>query len=208
MADSAPRLFDLTLTGQLALDFANTVDWRTSDHPKELLNSYADLVRWAQYTGVFSEGEARRILREAAQRPEEASAALEGALGLRETLYRIFSAGAASRPAAKADLDLLNSRLRDALSNLRVAPSPEGFAWEWAGEGGRLDRMLWPVVRAAAEMLVDGEAMAQLRECANGECGWLFVDTSRNRSRRWCSMGVCGNRAKARRHYEQVRANR
>jgi predicted RNA-binding Zn ribbon-like protein len=191
----------------LSLDFVNTVEWRTSEGPEEYLNSYADFVRWGQHTGVLTESHARRLAREASRRPDEAKVALERALDLRETLFRIFSATAAGSRPAGGDLDRFNRELTRALSLLRVAPAEDGYGWEWAADGKGLDRVLWEIVRAAAELLTSGD-VKDLRECAGAGCGWLFLDTSRNRSRRWCTMGVCGNRAKARRHYEQVKSKR
>lgn len=204
----AARLFDLTLTGQLSLDLVNTVDWRTSEQPQELLNSYSDLMRWARHTGILAESEARRLLRLAERRPAEAQATLDEAKDLREAFFRVFAALAAEGQPAKADLALLNARLSAALAHLQLAPSGAGFTWRWANAEDRLDAMLWAVVRAAGELLVNHEALEQLRQCPGEGCGWLFLDTSRNRSRRWCMMGICGNRAKARRHYEQVRSVR
>jgi predicted RNA-binding Zn ribbon-like protein len=208
MEEAKSRVFDLTLTGQLSLDFVNTVDWRTSEQPEELLKSYSDLVRWSQHTGLLTATQARHISREATRHSAEADGVLDRAKDLRETLFRIFSAIAAGRKPAKADLELLNAKLREALSHLRLAPTADGCDWEWADAEDRLDRMLWAVARATGELLTDADGRAQLRECANEGCGWLFVDTSRNKSRRWCSMGVCGNRVKARRHYERVKSKR
>lgn len=199
------RLFNLTLTGQLSLDFANTLDWRTSEHPQELINSYADLLRWGRHTGSLTEREARRLTREADLHPIAANKALDEALKLREALYRIFSATAQGQRAEAGDLRYLNEKLSDALSRLRVAPGMEGYAWQWAETEKDLSRVLWPVVQAAGELLVSGE-LQMLRQCPGEGCAWLFVDTSRNKSRRWCDMTTCGNRAKARRHYEQVKS--
>ena len=81
----------------------------------------------------------------------------------------------------------------------------ERFAWDWTPENA-LDRVLWPVVRDAAELL-SGEDLDRVGRCADANCGWLFLDTSRNHSRRWCSMKDCGNRAKARRHYQRTAAS-
>jgi predicted RNA-binding Zn ribbon-like protein len=203
---SETRLFDLTLTGQLSLDLVNTIDWRASDHPKELLNTYDDLVRWARHTGVLTQREARHLLREAKQRPVEAKATLEEAKDVRELFFRIFSGMAAGRQPEKSDLTRLNGLLSKSLSHLQIAPAPYGFAWKWENEDNSLDEMMWAAVRAAGELLVDSRALGQLRECPGEGCSWLFIDTSRNKSRRWCTMEICGNRAKARRHYEQVKS--
>ena len=205
-ADS--RVFGLTLTGRLGLDFANTVDWRTSEQPDEFITSYPDLAHWSQHAGLLTQAEARRLLREAARRPREANSVLDEAKNLREAIFRIFSTLAAGRQPEEDDLALLNAELSEALAHLRITRRETGFGWGWKGGEDRLNRMLWAVARSAGEVLVDEEGLALLRECANQECGWLFVDTSRNKSRRWCNMNVCGNRVKARRHYEQVKATR
>ena len=96
------------------------------------------------------------------------------------------------------DVRALNGALSTAFAHLRVATSTGGFAWEWAEGDQPLERMLWPVVRSAAELLTS-DKLSLVKQCAG--CGWLFVDRSRNHSRRWCDMRYCGNRAKARRFY-------
>lgn len=200
------RIFDLTLTGQVSLDLVNTVDWRASSDPKELLNSYSDLVRWGRHTGLLKGREARRLVIEAAEHAKKATVVLKRALALRETLFRIFSAIKDGRQAEASDIESLNLSLSDALSRLRLRPAKEGFEWEWTGGEADLERVLWPVVRAAGELLTS-EQLTLLRQCPGDGCAWLFLDTSRNKSRRWCTMEVCGNRSKARRHYEQMRAD-
>ena len=207
MSETGDGADSLTPGAPLCLDFVNTVSWRTSGHPQDSLAGYADLVKWGRQSGAITEREARQLIREGASRPKEASAVFARAARVREAIYRIFSAIAADRRPETADLDLLNDALAEALSRLRVEPRAEGFAWSWADAGGALGRVLWPVARSAAELLVSGE-LSRVRECAGEGCGWLFVDVSRNRLRRWCDMKSCGNRAKARRHYERVKAMR
>lgn len=199
------RIFDLTLTGHVSLDLVNTIDWRSSSAPRELLNSYSDLLRWGRHTGLTKDQEARRLMIEAEKYPQKADAALRRAVMLRETLFRIFSAAADKRQAEAADLNSLNQRLSDALSRLRLRPGREGYLWEWKCGDADLERMLWPVVRSASELLTSAD-LSLLRQCPGEGCAWLFMDTSRNKSRRWCTMEICGNRSKARRHYEQIRA--
>ena len=202
----APNAGDLDLLGgELCLDFANTVEYRLSDHTHEFLNSHRDLVLWSQHAGVLTDGQAERLLQEARRRPEEADAVLGRAIGLRETIYRIFTAAIGGCSPDSASLETLNVFLAQALAQLRVVSAGEGFAWDWAGNGQddqSLDRMLWPIVQSAADLLTSDE-LSRVKQCAG--CGWLFVDRSRNHSRRWCDMRVCGNRAKARRYYERHR---
>ncbi len=205
---SAPALkaasaFDLS-GGRLCLDFANTLSKRLTSHPRELLASYGDLVAWSRQAGVVTAPEAQGFIRKARRRPADAAAVLDRAIALREAIYRIFSAIAAERPAGDGDLATLNAALTEALPLLGIVPEGDGFGWEWTGDGQRFDRMLWPVTRSAADLLTSAE-LAAVRECEAETCAWLFMDRSRNRSRRWCDMKACGNRAKARRHYERKR---
>jgi predicted RNA-binding Zn ribbon-like protein len=190
---------------RLCLDFANTVDWRTSAQPQELLTSYADLVAWGQRAGIVPEGRARRLLEESVRGPTQAAATLERAIVLREAIYRIFAAMAAERAPESADIATLNRALAETMSRLQLAWAADGFAWRWSGDEDALDQLLWPVARSAAELLTSDE-VGRVGVCAGEGCGWLFFDTSKNRSRRWCSMQDCGNRAKARRHYRRHRA--
>jgi predicted RNA-binding Zn ribbon-like protein len=202
VTEHAERDFDLS-GGRLCLDFANTVG-ASRESPKEYLSGYADLVSWSRQAGAVAEDEARRLLREARRRPEAAAATLAHARELREAIYRIFAAGAGGLPPRAGDLATLNASLVRALSHLRVDPAPGGFSWRWEAGAANLDRPLWAVARSAAELLVS-EDRAQVRKCAGTGCDWLFLDLSRNHSRRWCDMKSCGNRAKARRYYEKRR---
>jgi predicted RNA-binding Zn ribbon-like protein len=198
--------FDLS-GGPVALDFANTISRRGQAHAHERLQSYGDLVAWARQARVVTDtdADAARLLHEAARRPLDAAASVERAIAVRELLYRLFSAVAAGGSPLATDLDTFNTVLADSLACARVLPSRDGFTWGWADAPQRLDRILWPVLRAAAELLTS-EARRAVRECAADDCTWLFLDRSRNQSRRWCDMRVCGNRAKARRHYRPTTA--
>ncbi|MEW5901326.1 MAG: ABATE domain-containing protein, partial [Acidobacteriota bacterium] len=168
-----------------------------------LLSSYGRLVRWSQEAGLLSKQSARRLLRKSLGDPGRAKQALRRALNLRESIYRIFSRLAEGKAPAVKDLNSLNAAAGAALSRLRVVAAPRGFAWDWKRKRRDLDWLLWPVARSAADLLTS-ENLARVRQCADDRgCGWLFLDRSRNRSRRWCAMDDCGNRAKARRHYER-----
>jgi predicted RNA-binding Zn ribbon-like protein len=204
MAESRMSARDTRLkTERICLDFANTVDWHASSNPREQLHTYADLVFWSQNKRLLTDREVGQLTEEAARRPTDAVAVLERAIALREAIYRVFSAAAGGRSPAATDLAILNGALAEALRRLEVIRVAGAFAWGWAGNGGALDRMLWPVVRSAAELLTS-EKLARVGECADDRgCGFLFLDMSRNRSRRWCDMKDCGNRAKAKRHYHR-----
>ena len=185
--------FDLT-GGSPPLDLANTLGGK--HRVEEHLHGYEDLVAFARQDGLVSDEVAARLRAGAAARTAEAEAVLRRAKELREALFRLFAEG------ATAELAVLNRELSVAMAQLRV---DEGLGWAWADEETRLDRPLWPIARQAAEMLVSGQRQ-RVRECAAGDCRWLFLDTSKNRSRRWCDMKSCGNRAKVRSFYERQRS--
>lgn len=189
----------------LCLDLVNTVSWRKRERPDERLNSYSDLVAWSQKAGVVTERQAQRLLQESARRPAGASAALERVIALREALYRIFCAVAGGDAPKPSDLAVLNGALSEALARLQLTWIAGQFAWDWTDAGDSLEPMLWPVARSAAELLTADE-LNRVGVCPGEGCGWLFFDSSKNRSRRWCAMDDCGNRAKARRHYRRSRS--
>jgi predicted RNA-binding Zn ribbon-like protein len=199
------QIFDLT-GGLLCLDFANTVDDRTEVHPQELLNSYYDLVSWSEQAQVLTEREAQRLLEKAARRPSEAIRVLQQAVVIREAIFRIFKAVAEDASPENEDLVLLSAAVADAQNHARIVPMENGFRWDWATKAGELDCMLWPVVQSAADFLTSDE-LDSVRVCASDTCNWLFLDTSKNHSRRWCNMKSCGNREKARRFYSRKKSS-
>lgn len=189
------------LGGRLCLDFANTVDWHASDRPEELLTSYGEFIAWSQRAGILTEEQVQSLLQQAAERPDEAEAALTQAIALREAIYEVFAAIARGRSPQESGLSALNAALSETLVHSRIVSTEEGFRWQWAGEEDALDRPLWSIARSAADLLTSDEVQ-RVGQCADDRgCGWLFLDASRNHSRRWCSIKGCGNRAKARRHY-------
>jgi predicted RNA-binding Zn ribbon-like protein len=188
--------------GRLCLDFVNTVD--THDTlVDDKLTSYADLVWWAVRVALLDDAAAAPLFAAAEAEPARAAEVFADAWALREALYRLFAAARAETAVGAADVAVLNDALARTLGHQRIAAGEDGFAWAWEESDG-LDRLLWPVVRDAADLLVSGE-LRRVGKCCGDSCDWLYLDTSRNRSRRWCDMQVCGNRAKARRHYHRAR---
>jgi predicted RNA-binding Zn ribbon-like protein len=162
--------------GELCLAFTDTVDWRKSDHPQELLTSYPDLVSWGRDVGALIGAEADRLLQQAEQGPAEAAAVLERAIVLRETIYQIFEAVADDRSPALVDLDVLNGALSETLARLRLVTTPEGLAWDWTDPDYALDRMLWPVVRLAAELLTRGDWTGWANAPPAAGCSWITAE--------------------------------
>lgn len=194
--------------GRLCMDFTNTMDPRLGKHPRDFLADYTDLVQWSRYAGVLTDGEAEYLLRDAAHRPTEATRTFERAIALREALYRIFSSVAHSAFPESTDLSTLKAIFINAMTYAQLIPAVHGFRWDWAERKNALDQMLWPVARSAVELLTS-EEVKKVKECPGvGDCGWLFLDTSKNGSRQWCSMEGCGSRAKMRRQYARTRAER
>jgi len=193
--------------GDLSLDFANTKDWHTSEKPIENLNSYADLVTWGEQAGLISPEQSDQMRRITFEHPEDAVEAIDFAVQVREAIYRVFSHRYMGEPIPEGDLALLNSVISQALAHLRLTSTGGQIQWDWAPEISGVNLILWPVARAMADLLTSGEA-SKVRVCEDDRgCGYLFIDETKNHSRRWCSMDSCGNRAKARRHYSRLQAS-
>jgi predicted RNA-binding Zn ribbon-like protein len=197
-ADKPPKL----LGNALCVDFVNTVGWRgRTEAPEDRLTDYAELVHWSEHVGTIGVAVARSLLADARRRPKQAAATLARAIELREALARLF-AGHARRRAA--DLALINRLLARGPLRSTIAARAGEYRWHGDDRGEPLERLLWPIVWDAAALLTS-ERRAWVRACGDPECGWMFLDRSRNHTRRWCSMEDCGNRAKARRHYDRIR---
>src|SRR5215470_7700372 len=195
------------LGGELCLDFANTVDWRTSGKPEEILTSYRDLVDWSRHVRIVDARRAGRLKRRAASDASSADVAFEQAIQFREAIYHVFAAVAHGKRPARQPLEKFNRVLSNLMSRARIRPGQNRFAWSWSGSADAFDSVLWPVAWSAAELLTSRD-LAMVRECRGGGCGWLFLDRSRSHRRQWCDMKGCGNRAKARRYYERLKSRK
>lgn len=192
-----------TADPQLSIDFVNTVDWRTDPvRHQELLSNIGDLIRWAQEHGLVSDAGARRLAQHAHQHPRVAGQFFDRSIVLRDAIYRVFSAASAGSDIPAADLEIISHEFRQAAQHLRLATSGGDFHWEWSSEGDVLDPILWKIAHSTVELLTS-DLLERIRECEGRGCGWIILDTTRNRSKRWCNMKSCGNRAKVRRFYER-----
>jgi predicted RNA-binding Zn ribbon-like protein len=191
----------------LCLDFANTLAWRGSA-PSESLHGLPDLVQWCASSGSVLAGAIAGSGTNgiwAERHPAQAAAIFRGSIAIRETTYRIFHAVASGNAPADGDLSELNRALKETPARSAVQRIGAGFGWRV--EGNPLvtaSALLAPVLWSAGDLLT-GPQLARVRECANGKCLWLFLDESKNGTRRWCSMSACGNRAKAHRHYARLK---
>ena len=193
--------------GSVALDFANTLGGMHTAPTHEHLVEYKDLVEFGRSAATLSRPEVRRLIEEAARQPARAAAALRRAIALREAIWRVFDAFATNTHADATDLATIQEEELVALKHARFAQSGSDVAYQWSDEL-TLDRPLWDIARAAAGLLRSKRDLARVRECGSDTCEWLFIDKSRNHSRRWCDMNDCGNTAKVRRYRQRRRASK
>lgn len=191
--------------GALCLDFVNTVVSRPASD-RDGLGTYEDLLRWSVAADSLGVAEAEELRRRAGESPEGARAALDQARSVRESMFKALEARIGKTALPAKPMAEINAALGAAMSHLRLtAGEPgegSGVDWAWEGPETALDRPLWPVLRSFADIMTEAP-VERLRLCASDRCDWLFLDTSKNGKRCWCDMSVCGNRAKATRHYNR-----
>ncbi|MFC3125175.1 CGNR zinc finger domain-containing protein [Pseudoroseomonas globiformis] len=172
--------------GHPALDFANTISWRDTPHRLDHLQTPEDLVLWARQTDVPG-------MEPLPAFPAAAQALLGRCVTLRGAILEAGLALAAGREAPPAALSAILAAAAEAASHLRLIPAPGPYALRGRGLDSLPGLLAWSMLD-----LLRSDRLAGLKCCPAHDCGWLFLDTSRNRSRRWCAMASCGNRAKAR----------
>jgi predicted RNA-binding Zn ribbon-like protein len=195
----------LMVAGHPALDLVNTLDWRfRRSGPEELLKTYDDLLGFSEQSRILSPKQARDLRRSV--NPKSGAQALALAGELREALAEAFYAPFDSRTPAAASRATLERCFQLAYVHRRISwDRAPGLAWTWSGMERDAQLPCWILSIGALDLLTS-EAIHQVRECDNPECRWLFLDTSKNHTKRWCDMKVCGNRMKARRFKAQHRA--
>ncbi len=213
-----PSRFEL-IAGNVCLDFINTLDDRPSGEPKELLKDYDDLARFGEEAGILTPAQFDDLVEKARAIPDEArdeaEEALRRARNLREALHDIFSALMNHEAAPQPAMDTLNANLHDAALHSRliqremiqsktIQREPR-CEWRFNDLTSSFNAMLWPIARAAADLLASGD-LPLVRACSSPTCQWFFLDTSKNHRRRWCDMKSCGNRAKVRKFYAKQKA--
>lgn len=206
-SDTDPAAFELC-GGHPALDFVNTLDNRFDpEGPDERLTDYAALLRFAREAGVLDPSQARALARDVGA--GAAAKALRSALELREAMATVLYAEAEERTPAPADIDRLGRCLHEAErpEALRwVAADAEAHAllrWQWRADQLKAPAYpVWLLAQSASELMLS-DALERVRNCQADTCRWLFLDASKNHTRRWCNMKVCGNRAKARRFQQR-----
>jgi predicted RNA-binding Zn ribbon-like protein len=189
--------------GRLCLALVNSVYWRRGPSPEDRLDSYANLLTLADGAGWIQDVDA--LTRAAADRPDEASRVLARAVELRGKLLAVFAAHAAGTAPPESALAAVEKLAARGLATLRLAPAADGYRLVWPESS--LDV---PLLQAAvsALLLLSGPELPRVKQCPGPTCGWVFLDTTRNQSRRWCDSRECGNRHRAQTHYERTRAGR
>ena len=192
------------LAGHPALELANTLDLRFSAKSKELLPVYGHLLRLVAQLGLLTSKQARKLLRSVSE--EDARRVLASAVELREALASFLYGHIDGVKPRGPEIELLERHFRAAAHQRRLRPSDGHLLWCWSGVEQQAEIPLWKLAQAAADLLVSND-VELVKECGDPSCRWLFLDTSKNNTRRWCDMKTCGNRMKARRHQARYREN-
>ncbi|CAN5639063.1 CGNR zinc finger domain-containing protein [soil metagenome] len=201
--DIRPQSTEISLdAGDPALDFANTLDDRNAPEPTEGIPDYQALLAFAFASGLIDETACDRLAAEAAKRPYEAVAIHASALALREAIYEVAAALVEGISPATPHLNVINRAAAGALAAGELVYEGEGFRWRWDGAEQAFERPTWSIADAAIRLLTQAD-LSRLRICAADDCGWVFLDETRNRSRKWCDMNTCGNRAKVARYRQR-----
>jgi predicted RNA-binding Zn ribbon-like protein len=185
--------------GALCLDFCNSGSGIKGSRQEEWIATFTDLMDWLEAAGALSKSQAAKLRAAGADSPQAAQHLLARAIEFREALARVLLARTEGRAAAGEDLKVIDAQYARTAPFARLAPTPEGFAWSLDAAAPALDAALRPVVESAVGLLTSSK-LARLRRCGSPTCYWLFLDETRNCSRRWCEMASCGNLMKVRRH--------
>jgi predicted RNA-binding Zn ribbon-like protein len=197
-----PEVRELPIVGgHLALDFANTIDDPEGPARHDHIATYQGLVRWSARVGAVSPAQAEELGRCGAQ---DAAAALQRAHALRKSIMETFTGVATGEPAGARHWPGLRPWVAEAIAAAQLTPTANGYGLSWPGTD-RPHVMLWPVAHAALDLLTAGD-LHRIKRCAG--CPWLFLDQSKNASRRWCAMNDCGTHAKIQRYVAKRAARR
>jgi predicted RNA-binding Zn ribbon-like protein len=194
------RIFQL-VAAHPALDFINTLDWRFRESgSEELLQTYSDLIHFTEQSNLLTSGQKQHLLSTVTNR--KAAKVLASSRELREALADAVYSALESRPPAAAQLKTLELHFQATRLHQRLLWKNSRLEWSFIEPEGAPELPLWLLALSASD-LITSEAMLKVRACDNHECQWLFLDTSKNHTKRWCDMKVCGNRMKARRFKAQ-----
>jgi predicted RNA-binding Zn ribbon-like protein len=185
--------------GALCLDFCNTGQGARGARQEEWITGFPDLIDWLAAAGALSRPQAGGLRAAGARSPQAARGLWARAIELREAMARVLLAKSEGRAAAREDLGKIEAEYGRTAQFARLSSSGDGFAWSLDPAASAFDAALRPLVESAVGLLTSSR-LARLRRCGNSTCYWLFLDATKNGSRRWCEMASCGNVMKLRRH--------
>jgi len=189
----------LTLIGgELALDFANTSSGRGSTNHKDHIVRSSHVAQWAAHARLIPPADSKWLAAAVETDATLGARLLREALAVRENIYELGAALAAGRLAPPKCIETLAKSYARALARGRLTPSGENFGWAWSPREAPVEAVLGPISLSALTLLQQAD-LTRVKQCQGHECGWLFFDTTKNKSRRWCEMKICGNRAKQKR---------
>src|SRR6266446_5025808 len=191
--------------GALCLDFCNSGQSARGPSGAEWIASFPDLIDWLEAAQALAAGQAARLRRAGAAAPRAAAQVWGRAIKFREALFRVLNAKAQGGAVAREDLSNIEAEHARAVSFARLSRTGEGYAWSLDPSASALEAAMQPLVESAVSLLTSAK-LERLRRCGRSTCYWLFIDETRNHSRRWCEMASCGNVVKVRRHREKARS--
>ena len=190
--------------GALCLDFCNSGQNARGPSGNEWIAGFSDLIDWLEAAETLTGGQAARLRRAGAASPRAATQVWRRAIKFREALFRVLNAKAQGGAVAREDLSNIEAEHARAVSFARLSRTGEGYAWSLDPSASALEAAMQPLVESAVSLLTSAK-LERLRRCGNSTCYWLFIDETKNHSRRWCEMASCGNIVKVRRHREKAR---
>ncbi len=190
------------IANELALDFVNTSSGRGHDTFRENLQEPAHVIEWAHKARILHDSNRDFALRLIVDTPKAGAALFKAAHKLREAIYRIAGCLANGVPPTDGDRAAISDLHAKCLRKAHLTPAGQSFVWVWNPQDGLTESILGPVALSALTLLTQQD-LARVKRCQGERCGWLFFDTTKNRSRRWCEMEICGNRAKVRAHRQR-----
>lgn len=203
-APEAENAIEVFPDGPLSLNFTNTVSTQEGEAEYDYLRDFSALVYWCRHAGAISAADAKHLAAAAKRRPREAASAARAARDLRGTIYGIATALSRGEAAPRTDLMTFNMFLKRAMRHTSLAARGDALTWDWCGERDDLEAPLWRIVRDAATLFTSSD-VDRIVQCEGDDCTWLFLDTTKNRSKRFCRSAGCGNRTRVRRYYERIR---
>jgi predicted RNA-binding Zn ribbon-like protein len=187
--------------GHPALELVNTLDLRFSANPQDLLPSYGDLLSFAAQLRLMPLEQTRKLGRTV--RENDGRRVLASAVELREALAAVLYAWGDGGKPADRQIEILEKHFHNAALHRSLRSGDERLVWSWSGFEQQAELPLWKLAQSASDLLVSEDAK-QVKGCGDPTCRWLFLDLSKNHTRRWCDMKTCGNRMKARRYQARL----